>query len=119
MSSLCIAFLTSTLSITLPTSHITLRWTHSVERVPWEEEYSVFGNGVQITEARVIRSGAGMEAPSDARWSDERWRYVPRLHTFAEVRLANSKFVNGYEICWDGQCQALDVMVPKGEVTTL
>ncbi len=112
---LCIGILAAAVVHVLPTDSVTLRWTHSVEGTPWEEEYVVQGTTLQLREARVTRSGAGMDPPPDAEWSGGWWRYHPAVGRLPEVILANSEFADGYTLCWNGvACVPLDTFVPKG-----
>jgi hypothetical protein len=108
---LCIALVGIAGTLVLPTDAITLSWTHTLEGTPWEEDYAVLGGALVITEARVKRSGAGMEAPDGAVWAQGWWHYVPSLGPLPEVVLANSSFASGYRVCWDGHCQPLNEMV--------
>lgn len=119
-SILCIGLVSAALVHPLPATAVTLRWMHSVERVPWEEDYRVVGEGLALTEARVKRSGAGMDPPAGAVWRDGWWKYRPAQDLLPEVVLANSQFVGGYILCWDGGgCQPLERFVPKGRRVTL
>lgn len=118
-ASTCIAIAAGLLTTILPTSTITLKWIHSVEKVPWEEDYLATLNGLVITEARVVRSGAGMEPLESARFDGKWWRYKPALDPLPVVELANSEFVGGYQVCRAGQCQLLSDLVPKGQVAAI
>ena len=112
---LCIGILAAGVVHVLPTDSFTLRWTHSVERTPWEEDFVVQGTALQLREARVTRSGAGMDPPPAATWSDGWWRYHPALGLLPEVILANSEFADGYVLCWHGgSCVSLDTVAAKG-----
>ena len=42
---------------------LTLAWTHSVEKTRWEEDWREVAAGLELVEARVQGSGAGMEPP--------------------------------------------------------
>jgi hypothetical protein len=117
--SMCIALIAAASTYLLPTDSITLRWTHTVEKTPWEEDYHVRGRSLVIEEARVKTSGAGMDAPPDARWSQGWWRYRPNLGALDEVTLANSEFAQGYTICWKGTCKLLQEFVRRGEPVSL
>ena len=55
----------------------TLSWTHSVEKISWEEDWRLTPAGLQLVEARVHGSGAGMEVPDGAVLDDGAWRYRP------------------------------------------
>jgi hypothetical protein len=48
-------------------SAFTLSWTHSVERIRWEEDWQLTSRGLELVEARVKGSGAGMEPPPEAK----------------------------------------------------
>ena len=91
----------------LPVQHFTLRWTHSVEKTPWQEDYVLRGDRLVLTEARIQGTGAGMEPPPDAVLRDGWWHYVPHLPPLPELRLTLSSYTADYELCWRGQCRAL------------
>jgi hypothetical protein len=119
LSAFCIALIGSTLAVVLPTDKITLSWTHTVERTPWEEDYAIEKGALVITEARVTRSGAGMDAPSGAIWAQGRWHYVPALGPLPEIILANSSFAGGYSICWEGSCRRLSDVIATDNMVKL
>ncbi len=48
----------------------TLVWTHSIEKVDWQEDSRVTPAGLELVQARVKGSGAGMEPPPEARLVD-------------------------------------------------
>lgn len=85
----------------------TLAWTHSVEKVRWEEDYVLQGRQLVLKEARITGSGAGMEPPADAVWRDGVWHYTPASRPFARLVLANSSFGGHYDVCVAGECRAL------------
>jgi hypothetical protein len=115
----CIALIGSMLAVVLPTDKITLSWTHTVERTPWEEDYAIEKGALVITEARVTRGGAGMDAPSGAVWAQGWWRYVPSLDPLPEILLANSSFAGGYSICWEGRCRPLTGFIAADNIVKL
>ena len=119
LEAVCIALVGSALSVVLPTDKLTLSWTHTVEATPWEEDYVVKNGALVITEARVKRSGAGMDAPTDAVWTKGWWRYVPSLAPLSEILLANSSFAAGYNVCWAGRCQSLTSFIAADNVVKL
>ena len=75
--SLCIlaAGKTTVLAVTA----FTLSWTHSVEKTRWEEDWRVTPAGLEIVEASVKGSGAGMEPPEGAVLKDGWWVYRPKI----------------------------------------
>jgi hypothetical protein len=91
---------------------VTLSWTHSIEKVVWEEEYRREGTALHLTEARVRGTGAGMEPPEGATLYDGAYHYHPQLPLLAEVQLRHSTFVLPYTVCSDGRCQTLSAWLP-------
>nr|WP_295462679.1 DUF1850 domain-containing protein [Mesorhizobium sp.] len=86
----------------------TLAWTHSVEKVRWEEDWELSGAGLRIVEARVKGSGAGMEVPDGAVLRDGVWHYVPSLPPQRELLLARSgATVGSWELCAEGKCREI------------
>ncbi|HEY1058280.1 MAG TPA: DUF1850 domain-containing protein [Limnobacter sp.] len=78
-----------------------LGWTHSVERVEWQEDWRVEGHSMIQTQARVKGSGAGMDPAPGAVWKDGWyvWSPEPALH-LKEIRLANSgQTVSAWTLC--------------------
>lgn len=110
MSGLCLA--AAGLVAALPLTGFTLSWTHSIERTRWEEDWRVAGAALELREARIRGSGAGMEPPAGARHEDGVWRYVPSHPTHARVRLTHSPHAAGYELCADGRCRPLADLLP-------
>jgi hypothetical protein len=93
-------------AITVAASLFTLSWTHSVEKIRWEEDWRLTPAGLEIVEARVRGTGAGMEIPGDAVLKDGAWAYRPRIAPQAEVVLAQSgATVGGWRICGEEQCR--------------
>jgi hypothetical protein len=89
-------------------SLFTLSWTHSVEKVEWQEVWQVLPGALRIVEARVKGSGAGMEPPPDARLKDGWWVYVPPIGPMPELRLAASGATqSAWRLCADGDCRNL------------
>jgi len=78
ISALCIALSAGAATLVLPTKTITLSWVHSVEQTPWEEDYTIEQNDLILEEARIKRSGAGMDPPGEAIWRDSWWLIDPR-----------------------------------------
>lgn len=95
------------LSTTLAANAFTLAWTHSIEKVRWEEDWRIADDRLEITAARVRGAGAGMEPPAGAVLENGVWRYRPAAAPLARLRLANSAFTPGYELCADGRCRPL------------
>jgi hypothetical protein len=102
-TALCI--LTAGKTLTLAASAFTLAWTHSVEHTRWEEDWLVAPAGLQIVEARVKGSGAGMEPPADAELKDGWWVYAPKMPPRQELVLAASGATGeGWSVCAADTC---------------
>lgn len=106
MTGLCLG-LAGVIWATLPAAHFTLAWTHSVERIRWEEDYSVTPQGLLLGEARVQGSGAGMEIPADARLVDGRWRYRRQLPPLRPLQLGRTPQAGDYQLCLGDECAAM------------
>ena len=92
----------------LAASFFTLGWTHSVEQTRWEEDWRVIPSGLQIVEARVQGSGAGMEVPDGAELAAGWWRYVPDLPVQPSLVLAASGATGaGWSLCMSTRCLEL------------
>jgi hypothetical protein len=86
----------------------TLAWTHSVEKTRWEEDWQVTSRGLELVEARIEGSGAGMEPPPEAKFDGRLWRYHPALPPQSKIVLARSGATGGtWQICFAGACQDL------------
>jgi hypothetical protein len=91
---------------------ITLRWTHSIQKTAWEEDYRREGNALRLVEARVRGTGAGMEPPADAVLKNGAWHYVPKLPMLPRIELRHSPHVPPYVVCSGGDCQTVDRWLP-------
>ena len=109
MSLLCLSAAGLAVSLALPS--FTLAWTHSIEKVRWEEDYRISGQRLVLVEARIRGSGAGMEPPDGAVLRDGAWHYTPPLAPLERLQLTRSGFVADYEICTAQGCQPLSAFV--------
>lgn len=118
MSALCLA--AAAFAVTLPLQTFTLAWTHSIEKIRWEEDYRIVGDALVLTEARIRGSGAGMEPPDGAVLKDGVWHYTPALPPLPRLHLARSPFVADYSLCWDGRCHPMaELMGPPTDMATV
>lgn len=91
----------------LPVTGFTLAWTHSVEKVVWEEDYRVERHGLVPVAARVRGSGAGMEPPAGAVLRDGAWHYRPSIESLPRLVLTVSPHAGDYRLCSAGRCRML------------
>jgi hypothetical protein len=118
--SLCLisAGVTKTLALVA----FTLAWTHSIEKTGWQEDWRVTPNGLELVEARVKGSGAGMEPPPEARLIDGWFQWQPKRAPMPQLVLGNSGLAGEWRLCADGSCRTLSDVLghPVGvRVTTL
>lgn len=86
----------------------TLSWTHSVEKIRWQEDWRVTPAGLEIVEARVQGSGAGMEPGEGAIFKDGWWVWRPALGPQAKLMLgASGASVSGWTLCAGQDCRVL------------
>lgn len=109
MSGICLS--AGLITAFLPFSGFTLAWTHSIEKIRWEEDYRVSGERLVLEEARIRGSGAGMEPPADARLTSGVWHYRPHLPPLERLNLTHSPYTTGYELCGKTGCQALSAVL--------
>ncbi len=104
----------------------TLAWTHSIEKVRWEEDYAiVLPPGIptpqlQALTARVRGSAAGMEPPADAVLRNGWYEYQPTSWSPEGLRLTRSVYTADYEWCQKDRCQPMGHWLPSdGGITLL
>lgn len=107
--SLCLA--TSGVVKALALAGFTLAWTHSVEKTAWQEDWRVTSDGLQLVQARVKGSGAGMEPPPEARLVDGWYQWQIDREPLSRIVLANSGAAGEWRICHDGQCRTISEIV--------
>ena len=92
---------------TLSLAAFTLAWTHSIEKVHWQEDWRVTPAGLELVQARVKGSGAGMEPPPEARLVDGWFEWQPKRAPMPVVVLGNSGATGEWRFCGDGSCRTL------------
>jgi hypothetical protein len=92
---------------TLAVAAFTLVWTHSIEKIDWRENWRVTAQGLELVEARVKGSGAGMEPPPEARLVDDWFVWQPHRAPMPEVVLGNSGTAGEWRLCTNGRCSTL------------
>jgi hypothetical protein len=95
----------ATLALTNP--DFTLRWTHSVEKIEWVENWRVQDHALTLTHVAIKGSGAGMEPADDARLEDGWWVWEP-MTTLPSLTLAASGATGaGWSFCTATTCTEL------------
>lgn len=95
----------------------TLSWTHSIERVAWQEDWQVTERGLEIVEARIKGSGAGMEPPDGSVFAGGWWHYNPAVAPLPELRLATSGAAGAWQLCTPGKCLTIGGKADAGGAT--
>ena len=105
---------------TLSIAAFTLVWTHSIEKVDWQEDWRITPKGLELVQARVKGSGAGMEPPAEARLVDGWFQWRPARAPMPQVVLGNSGAAGEWRLCSEGQCKTLSEILghPVGVNTT-
>ena len=110
MNAACL-FVAGTLRALIPAPEFTLAWTHSVEKIRWEERYVVDADALHLVEARVQGSGAGMEPGRDATFQNGWWTWKPSVRPLSALRLTLSSYTRDYDLCWQARCRSLHDLV--------
>ena len=103
--SLCLASAGIVKALSIAT--FTLVWTHSIEKVDWQEDWRVTPEGLLMTQARVKGSGAGMEPPPGARLINGWYQWRPDRGPMPQVVLGNSGAAGEWRLCHGGNCKTL------------
>lgn len=108
----------------IPTTHFTLAWVHTIEKVRWEEDYVVqmgpTGPILFAPKARVKGSAAGMEPPAEAKLEQGWYVYTPSERHPLQLALTRSEFSPDYQWCDFRGCVSLSALMPRdGGVTRL
>ena len=106
--SLALCIMAGGKSMMIATTLFSLSWTHSVEKTEWVENWRVTPQGLELIEARVKGSGAGMDPGEGARLEDGWWVWSPELPVVPELVLASSgATVSAWRLCHAGGCGEL------------
>lgn len=111
MSALCLA--AGGASLRFAGGLLVLAWTHSIEKVEWRETWTATPAGLELVEARVKGSGAGMEPGPDAQLIDGWWVWHPRRAPLADLRLARSGATADWRICTAGSCRTVEALLGR------
>lgn len=113
MTALCLA--AAAITVALPLQSFTLAWTHSIEKIRWEEDYRLVGDKLELIQARIRGSGAGMEPPEGAVFRNGVWHYTPALPALPRLKLTRSAYVADYELCAAGRCRSFGEVVGEAK----
>jgi len=91
----------------------TLAWTHSVEKIEWQEDWQATPAGLVLEEVRVQGSGAGMEPPDDAVREGDFYVAHPTLAPQRQIVLRRSGATADWRVCMDGSCQPMGALLPE------
>jgi hypothetical protein len=106
---------------TLALAAFTLAWTHSIEKIEWQEDWLTTPAGLELVTARIKGFGAGMEPPPEARLVDGWFQWQPK-RILPELVLGNSGAAGEWRLCHDRGCKTLSEIFghPVGaNITTL
>lgn len=116
MTGLCLS--AAGLTKFIPVLAFTLAWTHSVEKVAWQEDWVVEDTTIRLVAARVKGSGAGMEPGPRAHRVGAFWEWHPEGPRLPRLLLGNSGAAGSWHLCvaehcktareWLGTTQVLD-----------
>lgn len=116
-AALCLANTLGNARIDVP--RFTLAWTHSIEKIRWEEDWRVDGDRLVLDAARIRGTGAGMEPPPEAVLKNGVWEWHPHTRE-STLHLTRSPYTADYDWCNPQGCRPLGHILPSDEgVTTV
>lgn len=101
----------------VPVPAFTLAWTHTIEKIRWEEDYRVTPQGLLLGEARVKGSGAGMEIPDGAELREGSWHYQRQLPPLQPLRLGRTPEAGDYQLCFNQRCHSMSEWLGPPQAT--
>jgi hypothetical protein len=110
--SLCLA--AAGLAVEIAASAFTLSWTHTVEKIVWQEDWRVEAGRLVLDEARVKGSGAGMEPPQGAALRGGFYVWRPDVPARPELVLRRAAEAGDWRLCAAGRCAALGEWLGSG-----
>ncbi len=92
----------------------TLSWKHSMEYVEWRETWKVRTKTMQVVEARIKGTGAGMEPPRHAVLKDGWFIYTPKSPPQEQLVLPDSGFTRPMRLCLPKDvCRSIRTFLPR------
>lgn len=103
-------------TLKLAAAAFTLAWSHTVERQPWQEDWRVGRDHLQLVEMRVKGSGAGMDPPAGSHLEGGWYVWRPERELREELVLRRADRGDGPVGDWlfcpdEGGCSALGELV--------
>lgn len=120
MSALCLAG--GAELVRVAATVFTLAWTHTIEKVPWQEDWRIEDRQLRLVEVRIKGSGAGMEPAPDARLENGfyTWNPADDRRDRLVLRRSPAPGVGDWSLCVGGACRALgDIVGPDVDPVTL
>ncbi len=106
MAGLCLAG--AGLVVHLAVNAFTLGWTHTIEKIPWEEDWRVDPDALVLTQSRIKGSGAGMDPPPNAKLVDGWFAWVPENPSRTQIILRRETGIADWKFCPEGKdCRPL------------
>lgn len=93
--------------LSLPTPDFTLRWTHSVEKIDWLENWQIAGSNLTLTRVAIKGSGAGMEPADNAKLENGWWVWQPMTEIPHLTLAASGATGAGWHLCSQTDCHDL------------
>ena len=90
------------LTVHLAVASFTLAWTHTIEKIPWEEDWRVEADARVRTQSRVQGSGAGMEPPAYAKLTDGWYAWAPENPRRTSIQLRRASGLADWTFCAPG-----------------
>ena len=112
-----VCLLLGVVALALPGADLTLRWTHSVEKTDWVEQWHIEGPHLHLVGAAVKGSGAGMDPAPDARLDSGWWVWNPDVRLDQITLAASGATGAGWTLCSQAQCH--DIGATPGAALTL
>jgi len=112
MATLCLAG--AGLVVHLAVNAFTLGWTHTIEKIPWEEDWRVEPDALVLTQSRIRGSGAGMEPPPDAKLVGGWYTWAPENPRRTEIVLRRAPGIADWRFCPGGKdCRPIGTVLGR------
>lgn len=109
-------------AVRIAAAAFTLSWTHTVERIPWQEDWRIEDDRLVLETVRLKGSGAGMEPAPGARLVDGWYVWHPPSDTRSEIMLrrADTSIAGDWHLCTKAEgCRDLADLVGAADPVRL